>query len=408
MLKKSLLNFLLLFTLFIGFNIVQLKAQGGSTILGQDTSSRPILTAVPFLAITPDARAGAMGDVGVATSPDANSIYWNMAKMAFVDKRAGFALSYNPWLRNLVNDMSLSYLTGFFRPDDRQAFAFEFRYFNLGEFEFTDQAGAVFSNPRLQELCFGLAYSIKLSNNFGVGVGGRFIYSNLGSVAADPSGNEIDARPGIGGSADISAYYNNKNLKVNGLPATLSFGLNVSNIGPKISYLGRGTGDFIPTNMRLGSAFTVSLDPLEKNKLTLALDFNKLMVPTPPQRDRRGNITRGRDPRSVTLIDGIFGSFADAPDGFSEELREFSIGTGAEYAYDNVFFARAGYFTEHRTKGARKYFSIGAGFNYRQFGLDVAYLIPQAQQNPLAETLRFALKLNFTDTNSKVEGVEVN
>jgi Type IX secretion system protein PorV len=252
-----------------------------------------------------------------------------------------------------------------------------------------------------------LAYSIKLSNNFGVGVGGRFIYSNLG--AENTSSSNLSARPGVGGSADVSLYYNNKNLKINSLPATLAFGLNISNIGPKISYLGAGTGDFIPTNMRLGSALTISLDPIEKNKLTLALDFNKLMVPTPPQRDRQFRIISGRDPREITLIDGMFGSFADAPDGLKEELQEVSISSGAEYSYDNVFFARAGYFSEHKNKGARKYFTLGVGFNYRKFGLDVAYLIPQAQQNPLAETLRFTFRLNFKgNKETKVEGVEVN
>ncbi len=405
--KKSILNFFPLFILFIGFNFSQLFAQGSP--LGQDTASRPILTAVPFLSITPDARSGAMGDAGVAISPDANSIYWNAAKMAFNENTFGLSLSYNPWLRNLVNDMSLSYLTGFYRPDKTQAFGFEFRYFNLGDFQFTDGTGNIFLEPRLQELAFGLAYSIKLSNNFGVGVGGRFIYSNLGSVALDPQGRQIDARAGVGGSADVSVYYNNKNLNINGLPATLAFGLNISNIGPKISYLGRGAGDFIPTNMRLGTALTINLDPIEKNKLTFALDFNKMMVPTPPQRDRLGNIITGRDPRNITLIDGMFGSFADAPDGAKEELREVSISSGAEYSYDNVFFARAGYFTEHKSKGARKYFTIGAGFNYRKVGIDVAYLIPQAQQNPLAETLRFAVRLNFNDGNdSKVEGLDVN
>ncbi len=378
-------------------------AQTSSIILGQDTTRRPIFTAVPFLAIAPDARSAAMGDVGAALSPDANSIYWNAAKIPFSEKDYGFSFSYTPWLRNLVDDMFIAFLSGYYKIDEQQSFAGSLRYFNLGSIEFTTQTGATIANFTPQEFAFTANYSRKLSDKMGVGVAGRFIYSNLTGAVIQ------DARPGITGSADVSFFYTDDKFQFLGKPAVLSFGAIISNIGAKISYADANQQDFIPTNLRLGTALTTSLDPQERNKITIGLDFNKLLVPSPPLVNSQGQIVSGQDPRERTLLSGVFGSFTDAPDGFSEELQEFMIATGLEYKYLNmegqdVFAARAGYFYEAANKGDRKYFTIGVGINYKKVGFDVAYLIPQSQQqgNPLAETLRFTLSLNIEKAKERV------
>lgn len=390
---------LLFFVVIMSFNV---NAQGTTIILGQDTDRRPISTAVPFLSIAPDARSAAMGDVGVALSPDANSTYWNAAKLPFAKDKFGISLSYSPWLRQLVNDMYLAYLSGYYKLDDRQAVGFALTYFNLGDIQFTDIIGNPIKDFNPREFAFSGSYARKLGEQFSLAVSGRFIYSNLSANIVLP--NQQEAKAGITGAVDIGAYYTKDDLEVGGRPASLSLGVNISNIGAKISYSNENEQDFIPTNLRLGGAFTMDLDPLSRNALTFALDFNKLMVPTPPKLDSAGNIIDGTDPRDKTVLSGIFGSFSDAPDGFSEELQEFTTSIGVEYKYRDqqgrdVFAARAGYFNEHKNKGDRKYFTVGAGINYRQFGLDVAYLIPQSQSNnnPLAETLRFTLSLNFED-----------
>jgi hypothetical protein len=384
------------FTTFFGFLSYSVQAQ--TAILGQDTARRPILTAVPFLAITPDSRAGAMGDAGVATSPDANAMHWNPSKLAFANQETGFSLSYNPWLRNLVNDMFLAYLTAYRKISKNEAVGFELKYFSMGEIQFTSPSGVDFGKFYAREFSLGFNYSRKLSNRLSAGIGGRFIHSNLGDIVFGGTSQD-PPRPGVGGSADLSLYYENPDIKINGQAAKLAFGINISNIGPKISYLGRGQGDFIPTNLRFGTALTMSLDPFEKNKLAFALDFNKLMVPSPKT---------GVNPRDITLISGMFGSFGDAQDGAKEELREFTIGGGLEYSYNEVFFARAGHFNESRFKGNRKYYTVGVGFKYNNFGADVSYLIPQQQNNPLAETLRFTLHLNLGEKNSGLTGDSIN
>lgn len=381
--------------------LVQGQNKSGTTaIIGQDTTKRPITTAIPFLTIAPDSRAAGMGDVGAATSPDANSIYWNAAKLAFIESKGGVSLSYSPWLRNLVDDMSLAFLSGYYKLDDRQAFGFSLRYFNLGEIEFTDVNGNPIRDFRPNEFAFAGTYSIKLSDNFGAGITGRVIYSNLSADLQLP--NQQESRPGVTGAADISFYYQNKTLNIGGREAELAIGASISNIGAKISYASSNDRDFIPTNLRIGTALTMGLDQTGLNKVTVGLDFNKLMVPTPPRVDSQGNIIEGTDPRDKNLISGVFGSFADAPDGFGEEIQEIMISLGAEYSYKDVFFARAGYFNEHENKGNRKYFTVGAGFKYQIFGLDIAYLIPRAQQNPLAETLRFTLSVNFDKKEERV------
>lgn len=381
----------------IGFclGLLLLSFQTKAQFLGQ--SGRPVTSAVPFLTITPDARSGALGDAGVAISPDANANYWNPSKIVFNKSRLGGAISYNPWLRNLVNDMSLSYLSGYYKLNDRQAFGASLTYFNLGDIEFTDEnGGAIMSfNPR--EFAFQPTFSQKLSDYLSIGVGIRFIHSNL---AGNFDFTTFNSKPGNTVSGDVSLYYT-RDVNWGGRDINLAFGANLSNLGPKVTYSDRENREFIPTNLRLGTAITYNLDPY--NKFTLALDFNKLMVPTPPVYDTfaytpgtRIPILAGRNP-DRSFLSGVTGSFSDAPGGFKEELQEVAISTGLEYWYKDLFSVRGGYFSEHQLKGNRQYFTLGAGLRYSKVGLDFAYLIPRQQNNPLAETLRFTLHLQVGD-----------
>ncbi len=347
-----------------------------------------ITTAVPFLIIAPDARAGAMGDVGVASSPDANSIHWNASKLAFAEKNFGLSISYTPWLRALVPDINLAYLSGFKKIDENQTIAASLLYFSLGDITFTDQNGNVIGQFKPNEFAIDFAYARKLGENLSGGLALRYIYSNLtGGVdvlgAASRAGNSI--------AADLSAYYE-KPVELGGKDAKMSYGLNISNIGTKISYTETGNKDFIPINMRLGGGLKMNLD--EYNELSFLLDFNKLLVPTPPIRDSIGDVVLGKD-NDVSVVSGMLASFGDAPGGSKEELREVSVSVGFEYWYDKQFAVRAGYFYEHPTKGNRKYFTVGAGLRYKVFGLDFAYLIPTEQRNPLENTLRFSLLFDF-------------
>ena len=379
-------------------------------IVGQDDDNRVITTAVPFLSITPDARGGAMGDAGVATSADANSVHWNPAKLVFIEQKAGFALSYSPWLAKIINDMSLSYLSGYYKLSQEQAVAVSMRYFDLGEIFFTDdnniQQGRF--NPR--EIAIDATYSRKLTNELSLGVTARYIHSNL---TGNFTSSTIEAKPGNTAAVDLSVYYTKEFQQSN-----LSFGGNISNIGAKLSYSNEDNKDFIPINLRLGTAYTMYLDPY--NTITFALDFNKLMVPTPPvyARDENGSIIvdpvtgeavieRGKDPNRP-LLSGMFGSFADAPDGFSEEMQEIMIAFGTEYWYNNTFAARVGYFYENSHKGDRNYLTMGVGFRYNVFGIDFAYLVPTEQEHPLAETLRFSLLFNFQPETGIDESVTDN
>ncbi|CAA9307016.1 MAG: hypothetical protein AVDCRST_MAG56-5889 [uncultured Cytophagales bacterium] len=376
----------------------------GQTLTGQ--TGRPVTSAVPFLTITPDARSGAMGDAGVAISPDANANFWNPSKIVFNKSRIGGAISYNPWLRNLVNDMSLSYLSGYYKLNDRQAFGAALTYFNLGDIEFTDENGGPIRSFNPREFAIQPTFSQKLSDNFSVGVGIRFIHSNL---AGNFDFTTFNSKPGNTVSGDVSLYYN-KDVNWGGRDINLAFGANLSNLGPKVTYSDRQNREFIPTNLRLGTAITYNIDPY--NKFTLALDFNKLLVPTPPVYDtlpggiieidpatKRPKIRLGADP-SRSFLSGVFGSFGDAPNGFREELQEVGISTGLEYWYKNNFAVRGGYFYENQFKGNRQYFTLGAGFHFSKIGLDFAYLIPRQQNNPLAETLRFTLHLNVGEEES--------
>jgi len=372
-------------------------AQNSVIISGQDPNRRVITTAVPFLNFAPDSRHSGMGDVGVATTPDANSAHWNSGKLAFIDQKMGFSLSYSPWLGKLVNDMSLSYLTGFFRIDENSAFGFDLRYFNMGDIQLTDGRGNELGEFNPRDIAIGGTYSRKLSQNLGLGISSRFIYSNLSGNISSVGGNE--SRPGIGVGVDVGLYYQ-KQIFAGSKDGSFSWGVNLSNIGPKITYNSAEDLDYIPTNFRLGTAYSVNLDP--QNSITFALDFNKLLVPTPPiyltnedgtlATDANGNliIEAGKDPNR-SLISGMFGSFTDAPDGFSEELQEVMISFGIEYSYSEKFALRTGYFYENPNKGGRRYFTVGLGFDLNKLGVDFSYLVPQTQNHPLAETLRFSL-----------------
>ncbi len=372
--------------------------------VGQDTTSRVITTAVGFLTITPDARVAGMGEAGAAISPDVNAIFWNAGKLAFVEQEYGFSLSYTPWLSKIVDDMSISYLSGYYKLSDDQAVGLELRYFDLGDIDLFNVIGDPTGSVRPREWAIGGTYSRKLSENLGIGVSLRFIHSNLTQNIAS-LGN--DNKPGTSVAGDIAVYYQ-KDIEVGATTSNLAFAGSITNIGGKISYLNDETKDFLPTNLKLGTAFKTNFDAY--NTITLALDFNKLMVPTPPiyETDENGQIVidpngdpvilDGKDPNRG-VISGMFGSFADAPGGFSEEMQEFMISFGAEYWYNQIFAARAGYFYEHEKKGDRKYFTVGLGFRYQVFGIDFAYLIPTTQEHPLAETLRFSLLFNFDNSN---------
>ncbi|SHO62908.1 type IX secretion system outer membrane channel protein PorV [Algoriphagus zhangzhouensis] len=374
-------------------------AQNSVVVSGQDPDRRVITTAVPFLNFAPDSRHSAMGDVGVATTPDANSAHWNSGKLAFVDDQMGFSLSYSPWLGKLVNDMSLSYLTGFFKIDENSAFGFDMRYFNMGDIQLTDGRGNELGEFNPRDIAIGATYSRKLSSYLGLGISARFIHSNLSGAISSVGGAE--SRPGVSVGTDVGLYYS-KPILAGNKEGTWSWGVNISNIGPKITYNSADDLDYIPTNLRIGTAYSIELNEL--NELTFALDFNKLLVPTPPvyqtnpdgtlATDEDGNLIiepgRGKDPNRP-LISGMFGSFADAPDGFSEELQEVMISFGAEYVYNDKFALRTGYFYENKNKGGRKYFTMGVGFDLEKIGFDFSYLVPQTQNNPLAETLRFTL-----------------
>ena len=379
------------------------------TIVGQNNDRRVITTAVPFLSITPDARAGGMGDAGVATSADANSVHWNPAKLVFMEHNIGFAMSYSPWLSKIINDMSLSYLSGYYKISQEQAVAVSMRYFDLGEIFFTVDNNIQQGRFNPKELAIDASYSRKLTEQLALGVTARYVHSNL---TGNFTSSTIEAKPGNTAAVDLSVYYVKEFQN-----SKLSFGGNISNIGAKLSYSNEANKDFIPINLRLGVAYTTYLDPY--NSLTFALDFNKLLVPTPPiyatdslnrpVYDASGNrvIESGKDPNRP-LLSGMFGSFADAPDGFSEEMQEIMIAFGTEYWYNKTFAARVGYFYEHSNKGNRRYLTLGLGFRYHVFGVDFAYLIPPEHNHPLAETLRFSLLFNFQPVTAVDESVTDN
>lgn len=365
-----------------------------SATMAQDKKDifNPVNYAVTSQMIAPDARAAGMGDVGVATDPDVNSQFWNPAKYPFTISRAGVSLNYTPWLRQLVNDMDLAYLSGYYRIGDYSAVSSSLRYFSLGEVTTggsTDGSAAMTIKP--YELSFDVAYSLMLSEKFSLGAAVRWIYSDL-----TYNFNEETA-PGSAFAADISAYYQNY-INIGSRECQLGLGMNISNIGSKITFGGDNRSEFIPTNLRLGASLMIPID--EFNRFTIAADANKFLVPTYPKRnsdesevDYQNRLQK--EYYDVSSISGIFKSFSDAPGGAKEELQEVNWSVGAEYVYNDKFSLRAGYHNESENKGNRKYFTVGAGFKMSVFSLDAGYVIATAKSNPLDQTLRFTLTFDM-------------
>ncbi len=359
----------------------------------------PVYYGVNSLAIAPDARAGAMGDLGAATDPDVNSQYWNPAKYPFAISRAGIALNYTPWLRQITNDIDLANITGYYRIGDWDAVSASLRYFSLGEVT-AYRNGEYGETIKPYELAFDVAYSRMLSETFSAAVALRYIYSDLAYKADD------ETTAGSAFAADLAIYHNGY-INLGQRECQLGWGLNISNIGSKISYDEGNTSEFIPTNLRLGASLMVPID--EYNTISFAADANKLLVPTRPTMQQYIDETGAAEDDysgytswlmdegyyNISPISGIFKSFSDAPGGGKEELQEISYSVGAEYAYDNKFFLRAGYHYEHPNKGNRKYYTVGAGFKMNVFSLDAGYVISASQSNPLDQTLRFSLTFDM-------------
>lgn len=365
------------------FSAVSVKAQDKKDIFN------PVHTSVTSQTIAPDARAAGMGDLGVATDPDVNSQFWNPAKYPFCISRAGVALNYTPWLRSLVNDIDLAYLSGYYRIGDYSAVSASLRYFSLGEVMTSEDEGSMTINP--YEMSFDVAYSLMLSERFSLAAAVRYIYSDLTYDYTD------DTSPGSAFAADIACYYNNY-INIGQRECQLGIGLNISNIGSKITFGGSDNSEFIPTNMRLGAALMVPID--EFNRFTISADVNKLLVPTYPlqeegesEEDYQQRVQK--DYYDVSSIGGIFKSFGDAPGGFKEELQEVTWSIGAEYVYNDKFSLRAGYHNEAENKGNRKYYTVGAGFRMSAFSLDCGYVIATTKSNPLDQTLRFSLTFDM-------------
>jgi hypothetical protein len=354
-------------------------AQPQGTLIGQDSTNRIITTAVPFLGITPDARAAGMGEAGGAISPDANSGYWNAAKFAFIGDGFGASASYTPWLRKIIDDMSIFYLSGYYKINHEQTIAASMKYFDMGKITFNkgptipDQLGTY--NPR--EYAFDVSYARLLTEQFSIGGAIRYIHSNLTGSGIPGT---ADSKPGNSLAVDLGVYYTKPFVSNNSL---LTFTGAITNIGSKVTYSDGANKDFIPINLRLGSAYKMELDPY--NTITFALDFNKLMVPSPYPGSK-----------STPLLSGMFQSFTDAPGGFQEEIHEIMTAMGVEYWYNETFAGRLGYFLEANDKGNRKYLTAGIGFRYNQFGLDMAYMVPtNKKENALAETLRLSLSVTM-------------
>lgn len=353
------------------------------------TKFNPVDHAVISQTIAPDARSAGMGDVGAATDPDVNSQFWNPAKYPFCISRAGLSVNYTPWLRQLVNDIDLAYVSGFYRIGDYQAISGSIRYFSLGEVMTSNSDDAMTVNP--YEMSIDVAYSLMLSEKFSIAAGLRWIYSDLRYDYSE------DSSPASAVAADLAMYYNNY-INIGPRECQLGIGLNLSNIGSKISYFGDDRSQFLPANMRLGAALMIPVD--EYNRFTIAADANKLLVPTVPvqREDESASEYQDRVVREysdVSSISGIFKSFSDAPGGFKEELQEIQWSVGAEYVYHDQFSLRAGYHHQSENKGNQKYFTLGGGFRMNVFSLDVGYVIATAKSNPLDQTLRFSLSFDM-------------
>ncbi|MBR7053986.1 MAG: type IX secretion system outer membrane channel protein PorV [Prevotella sp.] len=375
-----------------GITIFALLLLSLTTMAQKEDMFNPVNTSVTSQTIAPDARAAGMGDVGAATDPDVVSQYWNPAKYPFTISRAGVALNYTPWLRQLVSDIDLAWLVGYYRIGDYSAVSGSLRYFSLGEVMTSsslDDTNDMTINP--YEMSLDVAYSLMLSEQFSIGAAVRWIYSDLTYDFTE------DTSPGSAFAADVSCYYQNY-LNLGARECQLGLGLNVSNIGSKISFGGDDHSEFIPTNLRLGASLMIPVD--EYNRFTIAADANKLLVPTYPKQKEEETSQEYQDRLEkeyfdVSSISGMFKSFNDAPNGFKEELQEIQWSVGAEYNYHDQFAIRAGYHFEHENKGNRKYFTVGAGFRMNVFSLDAGYVIATAKSNPLDQTLRFTLTFDM-------------
>lgn len=387
---------LFFFPYLLGFTVA-----GQSLPTGQEVRYNPIVTSVPFLNITPDSRHGGMGNVGVATSPDANSQYLNPSKYAFTEGSLGFSLSYTPWLRGIVNDVSLSYLAGYIKLDRNQVIGSSLRYFTMGEIELTGADEASLGTTKPSEFAFDLSYSRKLSDVFSGGITLRYIHSNpLGGFGLEnyTAGNAV--------ASDVSFFYLN-NWGNYRLTKSIAAGINLSNIGSRISYDNGSSKYFLPANLKVGATYTSDIN--DNNSFSISLDFNKLLVPTPTYT----HMTTGdvivlpvKDSNYQSVISSIFGSFTDAPGGLREELSEVTISVGAEYWYKKYFALRTGYFNESQDKGNRKYFSTGIGLKMKATTVDFSYVLPVQSNNPLANTMRITLLFNFDSlTKSKSQNM---
>ncbi|SDY02126.1 Long-chain fatty acid transport protein [Lutibacter oricola] len=368
--------------LIVLVSVVKLNAQD---------APNPITTATPFMLIAPDARAGGMGDIGVATSPDAFSQHWNASKMAFNSHQFSVGVIYTPWLRELTDDVFLGGFSLVNRIDDRSAWGASLKYFNLGEIQLTDNNGFPEGTEKLNEFSLDGSYSIKLSELYSMGVSLRYMRSDLGIESANSSIQPVNTF-----AVDVSGYFQSEENNYGDFNGVWRGGFNISNIGPKVSYSDDGQENYIPTNLKLGGGFEFILD--NYNSVTVNAEFNKLLVPTPSI-----NIAdEDQDPQyiqeDVGFFSGMFKSFGDAPGGFSEEMKEFTWALGAEYMYDDAFALRAGYFNESDVKGDRKYFTLGSGFKFKSARLDMSYLFNASDiGNPLENTLRFSLAFDFGD-----------
>jgi hypothetical protein len=379
------------------FFLTLLMAFVSSEVFAQNPDRLNVVTtAVPFLRISPDARAGSMGELALATDPDASSSYFNLGKVPFNTSVGGVNVTYTPWLKKIVNDVYLASLAGYYKFAENQAISASFRYFSLGSIQLTDAFGNPLQSVNPMEFGVDLGYSRKLSDQLGLGVGLKYIYSNLAQgVSGYKAGNSV--------AADIGLYYNGHNEAGQGW----AFGASLSNLGAKIGYSNNADEkDFIPANLGLGTTYTAVID--ESNKISFGIDVNKLLVPTPPvfknDPPTAEDTANLESYRKKPVIGSWFSSFGDAPDGFSEELKEFQISTDFEYSYNNQFAVRGGYFYENKYKGNRRYFTTGVGLKYNVFELNFSYLIPSGSgvtQNPLSNTLRFSLVFNFDNASGE-------
>lgn len=413
------------FCLFV-LPMISFAQPTGSGVTQGDLQLNTITTAVPFMAITPDSRAGGMGDAGTALSANSNSVYWNTSILNFAKTKSEISVSYTPWLRQLTNDMHLSYVSGYYKINDRNAVCGALRYFSLGEITFTDASGNVIRDDKPSEFELTGGYAFRLSEKLSVGINGKFAYSNLtgGLTVAG-----VNTKAGVAGATDLSFTYYNDDAKIGGLKGVYTFATTINNIGNKIAYSELASRDFLPMNLKIGNSFLAQFD--KYNSLVFSLDLQRLLVPTPAYYDFVGSeylMISGKDD-NVGVISGMLQSFYDAPgapvvdeagnyvenaDGsfevtkgsrFKEELTEINIATGLEYWYNNVLAIRGGYFYENKNKGNRQYFNFGVGLKYNMFGVDISYLAAMnGKQSPLANTLRFTLRMTLGSKNETSTG----